>query len=398
MEAKKPNVDFEPIVGPELRSTGIHGLITALVAPTSERLQKASQKIRDMHLRLGFRDAELHSATIRGDIEQIKDLLAEGIDPLASHVSEKGVSPVVRAIRAHNDAAFAVLLPATLEKHPTYLNEHLPGTGQTLAHVAAESENWTAYRAIMARNPVPDALDGNYEAPIDLVAAIGDVATLKETIAAGADARALDRDGMPLASRIIRSNSPDKIEKLEVLRQHGLDLQAPYGPNGETMLMLAAQHASAEVCEYLLLIGCDPNAKTTALETSLHFSSLNREPGVTRMLLAHGANPNAWTAGSPEQGSLPATPLMLYAVYNNLDAASAMVDDPRTAPFHLVPGTKETAFDLARGRGHNEVANLLKEHLAQHEARMTAPDSARIGNLLKHFQTPRPKPSTYKPS
>lgn len=399
MEAKNSDFDFEPIVGKEMSSNGVSARFAGFIEAGSERLHKASEKVRQMHTRLGFRDAELHRAAIHDDVAKAKDLLDMGVDPLATHVGDAGITPLVRAVRGKHNAVFDLLLDATLAKHPNYLDNRIPATADTLAHVAADNENWYAYSKILKCRHTADLENGKFQAPIDIVAEKGNAQLLEETIRAGADPAAVGNDGTTVADKIVKGNASDKLDMLQVLHKHRVDLLAPFGPENQTLLMSSAQFGDREICEYLLLLGANPNARTNQSEYALHFSTLNEQPGVTRILLQHGANPNVWTAGDPDNGKLPATPLMLSAVYNNLDSAMALTDDPRTQPYLSVVGTTKTAVDLAKDRGHEEVGAALQEHLKKHEARMTSAKGPEFGKLIQTLQAPPrfPKPTLHKP-
>ena len=118
-----------------------------------------------------------------------------------------------------------------------------------------------------------------------------------------------------------------------------------------TALMVAAASGNAEFSALLLDNGANPNLSDESGYTALHYAaSKEKSVDLVKMLLAHGANPNARTtkdtrANTTSGVSLKgATPLFLAASLGNVDGVRALIaggadafitTDEKTAPLHV---------------------------------------------------------------
>jgi uncharacterized protein len=126
-----------------------------------------------------------------------------------------------------------------------------------------------------------------------------------------------------------------------------------FSGDGWTPLHLAAGFGTPETVDVLLQHGAQVDAvsKNPQRNQPLHAAlALGRDPESVRLLLAHGADPNATQVGG-------FTPLFSAATANRRDLAEMLVE-AGAHPRHSSDLGK-TAADFARERGHAEMADWL---------------------------------------
>jgi ankyrin repeat protein len=143
------------------------------------------------------------------------------------------------------------------------------------------------------------------------------------------------------------------VQRLELaLSAPGGDVHA-FSADGWTALHLACGFGTAEAVRLLLERGADVHARSTnALANQpLHAAlAMTRDPESVRLLLLHGADPNA-----PQHGGF--TPLHQAAAAGRADLIALLLAqgaDPRVRS-----DAGKTPADLARERGHHEAARML---------------------------------------
>jgi ankyrin repeat protein len=211
---------------------------------------------------------------------------------------------------------------------------------------------------------------------VDIVEAIkaGNDDRVRELVAADqSHARARDEDGVSallLACYYGRQGVVDALrgpaEPLTVfeaaalgdVRRLGDLLDADAGlvnghaPDGFTPLQLASFFGRPEAVAVLLERGAETNAvaKNAMRVTALHSASAARANGIVRMLLDHGANPNA-----QQEGGFTA----LHAAAHHGDRELAELLLSRGARGDLPKDDGETPAETAAAQGHTELAALL---------------------------------------
>ena len=151
-------------------------------------------------------------------------------------------------------------------------------------------------------------------------------------VAAGHPASATDDQGVPLVRWCAYYGD---VSAIRFLQTHGVTLDAL----GENVgLNEAAFHGHWQLCQFLLENGADPNHPLADTgETPLHAAlcKANRPAYdlVVRVLLSHGANPNASTKPNVETGSFMRdsrtrgeTPLHRAAAFGSADVIQALLD------------------------------------------------------------------------
>jgi ankyrin repeat protein len=123
--------------------------------------------------------------------------------------------------------------------------------------------------------------------------------------------------------------------------------------DGWTALHLAAGFGTPEAVDLLLQHGAQVDAVSRNAQRNqpLHaVVALSRNSETIRLLLAHGADPNAAQVGG-------FTPLFSAATANRRDLAAILIENGARADHRC--DLEKTAADFARERGHAELADWL---------------------------------------
>lgn len=96
----------------------------------------------------------------------------------------------------------------------------------------------------------------------------------------------------PISDAITKGNTHQVQELLENQPQLAREAQ---GPQGESLLLLAATHGQAEIVSLLLDRGADINARGAGGYTALHLAAQQGNEAMIRLLLEHMADINAAT-------------------------------------------------------------------------------------------------------
>ncbi|HYS26986.1 MAG TPA: ankyrin repeat domain-containing protein, partial [Vicinamibacterales bacterium] len=132
----------------------------------------------------------------------------------------------------------------------------------------------------------------------------GDLQAVDRLIAAGANVRAANREGVtPLSMACLDGD----LRIVERLLAAGADARER-GPNGETPLMFAARNGRVDVVRRLVAAGADVNAREALRgTTALMWAAEQRHPEAVKALLAAGADPGiaSGPAGLPRNYIAP---------------------------------------------------------------------------------------------
>jgi ankyrin repeat protein len=131
-----------------------------------------------------------------------------------------------------------------------------------------------------------------------------------------------------------------------------------FSGDGWTPLHLAAGFGTPQTVDVLLQHGArvDAVSRNPQRNQPLHAAlALGRDPDSIRLLLAHGADPNATQVGG-------FTPLFSAATANRRDLAEMLIEAGARALHKSDLG--KTAADFARERGHEEMAVWLEKQPA----------------------------------
>jgi len=160
---------------------------------------------------------------------------------------------------------------------------------------------------------------GCLEKPIHHAAYEGDLKKVKEIIDRDPDQiNVQDAQGF---TPLHLASGKGHIEIVEFLLNHGADIESEIF-DGETPLMLAAQHARHrryETIKTLLEHGAKVNHKDEDGGTALHYAAMYSGKEVINLLISYGADVNA-------KEEYQITPLHQAAMLNNIEAAKALVE------------------------------------------------------------------------
>jgi ankyrin repeat protein len=128
-----------------------------------------------------------------------------------------------------------------------------------------------------------------------------------------------------------------------------------FSGDGWTPLHLAAAFGTPEAVDLLLQHGAQVDAvsKNPQRNQALHAGlALGRNVETVKLLLAHGADPNAAQVGG-------FTPLFSAATANRRDLAELLIESGAHALYRS--DLDKTSADFARERGHTELADWLEK-------------------------------------
>jgi ankyrin repeat protein len=180
---------------------------------------------------------------------------------------------------------------------------------------------------------------------------------IRDQLAGGADANAVDAAGRPALTLAIRNNDA---AAAEALLAKGADVNKR-DQEQWTPLMTAAFQAARDpkflpMVKLLLAHAADPNASkdgTTALHVAVNnIDAHAKEAPVITMLLAGGAKPDGVPAETPT--SFTMSPVQLAAWNGKTAAALALAHGG--ASLGVPPKGGKSAAEIARDHGHPELA------------------------------------------
>ena len=135
---------------------------------------------------------------------------------------------------------------------------------------------------------------GNPEADRALIDATeaGDIESIKQHLAAGADVNATDEVGWTPLHHAIVFNEKKQMKIVELLIDKGADVNAKNWEGG-TPLHYAALTGRKEIAELLIDNGADVNEKTDDGRTPLDFTKQTKQKAIAALLRKHGGKTGA---------------------------------------------------------------------------------------------------------
>ena len=279
----------------------------------------------------------LWTASLNGSAAMVRRLLQAGANPNAALLL--GETPLMVASRSGNPDVVSQLLAkgahvnaraargqtalmwAVAQKHPDVVTVLLSHR----ADVHARSESWRQMEAVSPHGAPEYNREIPYgnNTPLMFAARVGDLASAKLLVAAGANVN--DQDAW-----------------------------------GISVVTLAAHSGFLDLVEFLLDKGADPN-KSAAGFTALHEAIMRRDEPLVRTLLAHGADPRAplqtWTPTRRQSSDLHfepelvgATPFWLAARFSQPTVMRRLVELGADPLFihrsdRIVDGREGRAYD-----------------------------------------------------
>ena len=324
----------------------------------------------------------LHWAAHFGDAELVRALLAAGADATAAN--RYGMTPLQAAAVDGDAAVLEALIAAGAD-----VNAVLP-EGETVLMTAARTGFSDALRVLLAHGAQVEARDAFHGESALIWAAAEDHADAIEVLAAhGADVdgrsalmefpqRRAGQSILPLGSwtPLMYAARENALAAAEALIAAGADLDQ-VDPDGATALVIAIINAHYELAELLLRAGADPNVVDHEAgmgplyaAVDMHRLAVGHGRGnpvpvglldavdVVRLLLEHGADPNAMlkkpilqrqhTFGDSTLGA-GATPLLRAAKSGDIELVRVLLAAGADPALTLPNGS--TALMLAAGLG-----------------------------------------------
>ncbi|MCJ1676742.1 ankyrin repeat domain-containing protein [Streptomyces sp. APSN-46.1] len=128
-------------------------------------------------------------------------------------------------------------------------------------------------------------------------------------------------------------------------------------------LVETAGYGPASRVAALLRAGADPGAADAEGTTALYAAAVQGRPEIVRLLLAHGADPDAESRG-PTDG----TPLCAAASWGHAESVRELLAHGADPGLREDGGTGLTPLEWALRGAHAEAARLLRERMARERA------------------------------
>ena len=291
----------------EVRGDGSTALIWASYWDNAEIVDLLIGAGADVSVASDLGVTALWPAAEHGNAAIAERLLDAGADPNAALLS--GETPVMTAARAGHVEVVKLLLDSRADANQRATREHTalmwatahrhPKVVDALlvhgADVHARSGSWPQYYQKGGGSaPHPDdefwLQEGGFT-PLLFAGRVGELASAKLLVAAGADVNDLTAGGMSVATLAVHAISP-RAGYIPVPGEfQGGGAVLPAGASFASPHALSSNDAE-ELVEFLLEQGADPNLDEYG-HTALHAAILRRNERAVRALLAHGADPNA---------------------------------------------------------------------------------------------------------
>jgi len=202
---------------------------------------------------------------MRGNVEVIKDLIAEGVD--VNMESYDGTTPLHVAIAKENLEIVEFLISKGAYVHLKHWYNN-----STLLHLAAGKENLDIVKLLVSKGLDVNAKDKGDYTPLHEAAKNPNVAIAEFLVAQGADVNAKCNHSLvptPLHWAVI-SNSNVKVVELLVSKMADVNAK---DENGKTMLHHAGMNKNVAITEFLVSQGADVHAKDKDGSTPLHHAN-----------------------------------------------------------------------------------------------------------------------------
>ncbi|HVS16566.1 MAG TPA: ankyrin repeat domain-containing protein [Thermoanaerobaculia bacterium] len=333
-------------------------------------------------------DGELILAAARGDLDRVRRLLREGVDP-DTEVPRFGTALIVAAANGEL-ATVRALLEAGADPGHAVRGDLVEGLQRTALTTAARHGHLAIAELLLEAGAPPDAVvPGDGTALIE-ASRHGHDQVVELLLAWGADAtRQVSGDGDALTGAVAGGH-PDTAERLlragaeadqwtdgdespffhavaggnrklvERLLDQGADPDARW-PGDGSPLIVAARHGALEVVDALLRRGADPNQGVRGDGSPLIAAAGAGHLEIARRLVDAGAEVDLVVPGDEN-------PLIQAAAAGELEVASFLVDAGADVNARVVvhgewlPGGSEvrTPLGMALRHGHREMAELLR--------------------------------------
>jgi len=305
----------------------------------------------------------LHVAARDGDVDRVRELLAQGADANVQVRSreqrspEWGNTPLHYAVASGN----AEIVKLLVDKGTKV--EAANDRGATALHRA--TQNVEIVKLLIDKGAKVDAADERGETALHWAALDGTPEVVGALLAAGGSVVAKDHEGRtPLHAAAEGGN----VAAATALLDKQKDAAAIADNFGLTPLHLAARNRAEQVVAMLLDRGATPNVQDKFGFTPLHDATRANAPAIVSQLLAANANP----AVTDLYGT---TALHLAGRYANARIARMLLDAGASASAR---GARGTPMDEARRVNNGSVLALLRQVGSSADASATAQQASAV--------------------
>jgi ankyrin repeat protein len=320
--------------------------------------------------------AALIWAASRNDLETAELLLKAGVDPNAAN--DFGATALYAAAASADPAMTVKLLEAGADA-----NTHLL-SGETPLMEASLRGHLATVGALLKAGADPNAQETN-GGQTALMWALSErhSAVVEELVKHKADVNLASKNG----STPLMFAAQGDLKSARVLLAAGARPNDVHPETGQTALIIASTMGNTDIVAELLDNGADPNVADGNTFTALHAAVRDSDYGAdhasrvaaaatVKVLLAHGANPNArinqkkQTVRALNEVSFQgATPLALAAEVNSLDAIKELVKAGADPNISTEQGTTPLMLAVGAGTDVQRMRSVEERSLALETAK-----------------------------
>lgn len=364
----------------------------------AEKLPEEARKIKDRILKtIVFQKGasqNIFEACEKGELAQVKELVAEGID--LEIMDSKGQTPLHVASRAGKKEVVEFLIEKgskinaqnTAGETSLFLacDRNKPEVAKILADAGADLEVATkrGFRPLMGASNHSECVEviklllakgahvnelSDFGTALYFAVKESNLEAINILFKAGADPYILASEkefGETFCYPLLGlAACKGKLETIKTLIVCGIDINRP-AREGTTALMLAAGFGQPEAVTLLLEKGAKIDIQTQDGDTALSRAVKFWKSDIVKILLDHKADVNV-------QDLRGKTPLMIAAAHKDKSIAKVLIEGK--ADVNLKASEGETAMAIAMNLGDREMMELLRSHgAAREEARIIPPE------------------------
>ena len=213
--------------------------------------------------------AEIHKAARKGDLEDVRALIAAGAD-LSELDKAVGTALHWAAARGHVEVARALIEAGADPSQESHGPDLL-----TPLHLASTGGHVLVVQLLVEAGADLAAGEGNIGTPLHSAAQADKAKVIDYLLSAGADPEAKATDSIYAVLPLQFAAAAGASNAISALLSGGASINAENGSSGVTALHLAVFNAHPEAAMVLLEAGADPYAVSTNIETPAALAKYN---------------------------------------------------------------------------------------------------------------------------